>query len=241
MIYFFTDFGYNGPYVGQMKSVVLSAAPACPVIDLMHDAPAFNPRASAILLSALSDYMSEKSITVAVVDPGVGNPARRPVMLQADDRWFIGPDNGLFQHIVHKSPVVTCYELAVGHDIAKSFHGRDVFAPAAGQLANNRLPDAEKIDIATLVMSEDMADVFEVIYIDHYGNAMTGIGGKTIRQNQFIILDGKPIGFAETFSSVGAGVSFWYVNSIGLVEISINRGSAAMQHQLFIGKTVEVN
>ena len=240
MINLFTDFGYNGPYVGQMKSVLASAAPHIPVIDLMHDAPTFNSRASAILLSALSAYMSQESITVAVIDPGVGNPERKALMIEADGRWFVGPDNGLFQRIVETSSTVTCYELLVEHDISKTFHGRDVFAPAAGQLAKGILPNSLKIEANSLVTQNIAANSAEIIYIDHYGNAMSGVHADGIHPDQFIIIDGQTIGFAETFSSVSKGRLFWYINSIGLVEISINSGNAAMEQQLFIGKTFEV-
>ena len=241
MIYLFTDFGYNGPYVGQMKSVLASAGPHISIIDLMHDAPAFNPRASAILLSALSAYMSQESITVAVIDPGVGNPERKALMIEADGRWFVGPDNGLFQHIVKNASRVSCYELLVEQSISRTFHGRDVFAPAAAQLAKGKLPTLQKIDVGSLVTKDVAANSAEIIYIDHYGNAMTGVHADAIHPDQAIIIDGKTIGFAATFSSVSKGTLFWYINSIGLVEISINSGNAAMEQQLFIGKTFEVS
>src|SRR5688572_23638495 len=95
MIALFTDFGVNGPYVGQMKAVLARAAPGVAVIDLLHDAPAFNPRASAYLLAALAREFAEGAVLLCVVDPGVGT-TRRPLVARLDGRWFVGPDNGLF-------------------------------------------------------------------------------------------------------------------------------------------------
>ena len=146
MIYFFTDFGFAGPYVGQMKSAFYEIAPDSVIIDLMHDAPKFDPKASAYILSALVDYLPQDSIIVGVVDPGVGNSSRRPIMIQADSYWFVGPDNGLFQHVVNKSITVNCYEIITDESISTSFHGRDVFAPAAAQLANYTVPVAKTIN-----------------------------------------------------------------------------------------------
>ena len=94
MILLFTDFGLEGPYVGQMKAVLHREAPGVPVVDLMHDAPAFDPRAAAYLLAALAPEMPPDFIVLAVVDPGVGG-ARRPLTVAAGGRWYVGPDNGL--------------------------------------------------------------------------------------------------------------------------------------------------
>jgi S-adenosylmethionine hydrolase len=94
MIFLFTDFGLRDIYVGQVKAVLQSRAPREAVIDLLHDAPPFNVRAGAYLLAALAAQQPKDSVTLAVVDPGVGG-ARAPVAVLADGRWFVGPDNGL--------------------------------------------------------------------------------------------------------------------------------------------------
>ena len=94
MIFLFTDFGAADIYVGQVKAVLLAHAPKVPVIDLLHDAPQFNVKAGAHLFAALAVRLPRDSITMAVVDPGVGGP-REPVAVLADGRWFVGPDNGL--------------------------------------------------------------------------------------------------------------------------------------------------
>jgi hypothetical protein len=96
LIVFFTDFGYDGPYVGQMRIAVGRIAPMTAVVNLMHDAPRFDPRASAYLLAALAPRLPPTSICVGVVDPGVGSP-RPGVIVEADGRFYVGPGNGLFE------------------------------------------------------------------------------------------------------------------------------------------------
>src|SRR5262245_5142495 len=98
MIVLFTDFGLSGPYTGQMKAVLGQMAPGTPVIDLFADAPVGNPKASAYLLAAYAAWFTTGTIFLCVVDPGVGG-ARLPVIVEADGRWFVGPDNGLFELI----------------------------------------------------------------------------------------------------------------------------------------------
>ena len=96
MIALFTDFGYQGPYVGQMKAVFGNSPDRISVIDLMHDAPVFNPKASAYLLAAIINYLPKETVVVAVIDPGVGS-SRKALALNADGRWLVGPDNGLLE------------------------------------------------------------------------------------------------------------------------------------------------
>ena len=102
MILLFTDFGYEGPYLGQMKAVLSTIAPDKRVIDLMHDAPAHNPHSAAYLLASLVSEMPPNAVCLAVVDPGVGS-SRPPIVLRVDGRWFVGPDNGLFELVQRRA------------------------------------------------------------------------------------------------------------------------------------------
>ena len=141
MIVLFTDFGWQGPYVGQMKAVLAQQAPDQTVIDLMHDAPVFNSRAAAYLLASLVEPFPKDTVFLAVVDPGVGSGERRPCVLQADGRWYVGPDNGLFNVIAKQSAEYTAWVIDWQPDsLSDSFHGRDLFAPVAAQLASGQLP-----------------------------------------------------------------------------------------------------
>jgi len=240
LTYLFTDFGVSGPYVGQMKSVISTASSANVIIDLMHDAPRFNPRASTYLLAALMKYLDKEAIVVAVVDPGVGNPERKPVMIKADDRWFIGPDNGLFNKIIHTSDSVTCYEIIPAVGISKSFHGRDVFAPAAKELANARKPNCALVSKDTLLTTDWPDELTEIIYIDHYGNALTGVDAVSLGKTSIIKIGEIELHHASTFSDVSEGEIFWYENSIGLVELSKNQGDFSKDFGFSIGTVFSI-
>ncbi len=193
MIVLFTDFGLNDPYVGQMHAVFAREAPGVPVIDLFHSVPAFNIRAGAYLLPAYARDFPPGTVFVCVVDPGVGG-VRRPVMLQADQRWYVGPDNGLFEMVRRRATEHECRVIRWRPSrLSASFHGRDLFAPVAARLARGEIPDSEPVSHfperrstesllarreipdsapADISWPEDLA---EIIHIDHYGNGITGM------------------------------------------------------------------
>ena len=232
-IVFFTDFGLDGPYVGQMKMAVEAIAPDVRMIDLMHDAPRFDPKASSYLLGALVSRFPWNAVCVGVVDPGVGSE-RSGVILAADGRFFVGPGNGLFEIARRYAKTARLWVLPQNPDASPSFHGRDIFAPAAAQLALGRSPEdigARLVGLGDLFLPDWPDDLAEVIYFDHYGNAMTGMRASRLAQTarlKVINAGGGEVscGFARTFSAVSPGTVFWYENSNGLVEIAINGGNA---------------
>ena len=235
MIALFTDFGLNGPYVGQMKAVLQKDN--FPIIDLMHDAPAFNPVAASYLLAAIVKYLPEKCIIIAIVDPGVGSK-RKAVALKADDRWYVGPDNGLLDIVAESASDTQWFEIThVDENISSSFHGRDVFSPAALKLFNNEnlacflraLPE---------VREEKQLDLDEIIYVDGYGNLMTGIRASQVEYTHLLTFKGIALSQFRTFSDVKAGQPFYYENSQGLLEIAVNSGSAQHLFQASIGDKV---
>lgn len=251
MIVLFTDFGLTDPYVGQMHAVLAREAPGVPVIDLFHSVPAFNIRAGAYLLPAYARDFPPGTVFICVVDPGVGG-ARRPVMLQADKRWYVGPDNGLFEMVMRRA---TEYEYRVIQwrpaRLSASFHGRDLFAPVAAKLIRGEIPDSEPAgyfperrsteslrargeipdaapDELTAPADETWPDdLAEIIYIDHYGNGITGLRKASVSNTQAIRVGGEVLKYARVFSDVPPGTAFWYENANGLVEIAVNGGGAA--------------
>lgn len=233
----FTDFGVNGPYVGQMKARLLAGAPQVSVIDLMHDAPAFDFKASAYLLAALVNYQPTPAIYVCVVDPGVGGD-RAPVCLEAGGNLFIGPDNGLFD-IVAQQAGSNAHKWQIHwrpDQLSTTFHGRDLFAPAAARIIKGKTDDLEPVQPVTVHdWPEDLA---EIIYCDAYGNAITGIRASRIADDVTLKVSGQPLQKAETFSHLPPGKGFWYKNSIGLVEIAVNQGSAVVNLGLQIGSKI---
>jgi hypothetical protein len=239
MIFLFTDFGAADIYVGQVKAVLQQHAPKVPVIDLLHDAPAFNIKAGAHLLAAFAARLPRDSVTLAVVDPGVGG-SREPVAVLADGRWVVGPDNGLIS--VAAARVEKCEAFSIGwrpKELSASFHGRDLFAPVAAMLAQGKHKSA-KLKKAALAVSFGSDDLGEVIYVDHYGNLVTGMRAGAVPRDRSLVVDGREVPPARVFSESPQGQVFWYENSLGLVEIAANATSAAARLALRVGHVVAV-
>lgn len=241
MIVLFTDFGITGPYVGQMKSVLCQQAPMTPVIDLMHDAPAFDPQAAAYLLASLVSDFPQDSVFLCVVDPGVGSQ-RKPLIARINQRWFVGPDNGLFNIVAQRAlgnNQVKWWEISWQPErLSSSFHGRDLFAPVAAMLANGEAPPGKLHDISPERIKCWPSDLEKIIYIDHFGNAMTGIRAAVLDNNHVIAAGDQQLRRARTFADVAIGQGFWYENSNGLVELAVNRGRADEILRLTIGDAV---
>lgn len=226
MIVLFTDFGETGPYVGQVKAVLSREAPGIPVIDLLHDAPMFQARASAYLLSSLIDVFPTDVVFLCVVDPGVGS-SRAPAIVEADGRRFIGPDNGLFEIVLRRANDTAFHRITWQPDhLSASFHGRDLFAPVAARLARGDTVDHETHPVEKARRPHWPDELAEVIYLDTFGNAMTGVRAKSVPSAAIITVNGRELPRARTFSDLPEGTPFWYENSSGLVEFAVNQGEA---------------
>lgn len=240
MIVLFTDFGHDGPYVGQMHAVLLREAADTPAINLMADVPAYDNRAGAYLLSALAREFADGTVFLCVVDPGVGG-ARPAVAVHADGKWYVGPGNGLFELVTRRAADLAVWEVTWRPQrLSTSFHGRDLFAPVAARIARGEEPPGREIDPEMIARREWPDDLAEIIYIDHYGNAMTGLRAGAVAVDAVLIVGDRRLQRADTFSEVPAGSPFWYVNAIGLVEIAVNRGHAAKQLGLKPGDSVSL-
>jgi hypothetical protein len=241
MIVLFTDFGLQGPYIGQMQAVLARLAPSVPVINLFADAPMFQPQAAAYLLAAYVDEFPAGTVFLCVVDPGVGTTQRKPVVYEIGERWFVGPDNGLFDVVIARSgQAVTRQEILwQPPTLSASFHGRDLFAPVAARLARGDVP-VQWLSEAVLCGANESCplDLDEVIYIDGFGNAITGRRAATVNPQTRFKVNGCELGWARTFGVAAEGEPFWYENSNGLVEIAVNCGSAAGQLDLRVGAVV---
>ncbi|MCG8325912.1 MAG: SAM-dependent chlorinase/fluorinase, partial [Thiotrichales bacterium] len=147
MILLFTDYGLEGPYTGQVETVLHTLAPQEKVINLMADAPRNNPRAGACLLASVLNQVPQGSILFCVVDPGVGSGEDAPVALQADNRWLVGPDNGLFDLVCRRAGTVRAYRIVwqPAH-LSGSFHGRDLYAPVCAAIVNGESRPGEPFD-----------------------------------------------------------------------------------------------
>lgn len=240
MIALFTDFGLADPYVGQLHAVLAAQAPGVAVIDLFHHVPDFDIRAGAYLLPAYTQYLPLDAIVVAVVDPGVGG-TRRAVWLRADGRTYVGPDNGLFELVARRADRLECHEITWRPPaLSASFHGRDLFAPVAARLARGERPEGNATTLSP-PPAPWPDDLPQVLYVDHYGNAITGLRARTFPEGPSLCLpSGSRVPHARTFAAVPAGTPFWYENSNGLVEIAVNQGRAAEVLRLRVGDTVGI-
>lgn len=238
MIFLYTDFGVDDPYVGQLHGVLTRHAPGVPVVDLLHNVPRFDARAGAYLLAALAEGFDAGDIIVGVVDPGVGGP-RYPLLVEADGRCFIGPDNGLFAIAARRANDMRCYRIEWRpRNLSDSFHGRDLFAPVAAVVARGLMPEP-LTELGSLIGSDWPDDLERVIYVDHYGNAVTGVRATRLERTAVLTIKGIAVAYARTFHAAPGGHPFWYENSIGLVEIAVNRGSAADRLGIAVGDALE--
>ncbi|MFP4560282.1 MAG: S-adenosyl-l-methionine hydroxide adenosyltransferase family protein [Thiohalorhabdus sp.] len=223
VIALFTDFGLSDPYVGQMHARLVAEAPQARVVDLHHYAPAFRPGPAGLLLEALVPHLTPGSVVVGVVDPGVGT-ARGTLAVATSEHWFVGPDNGLFAPVIDE-PGGRCFRIREpgGTPLSASFHGRDLFGPAAAALARgDRMVLGEAVPEP--VRGEARRDA--VLYVDHYGNLMTGLKPEGAGSPRLRVA-GQTVPFARTFGEMERGQLFWYRNSLDRVEVAAREASAA--------------
>jgi S-adenosyl-L-methionine hydrolase (adenosine-forming) len=186
LIALMTDFGVADIYVGVMKGVMLGIHPQARFIDITHAIQPQNVRQAAFALANAYRYFPAGTIFLVVVDPGVGS-ARRPIIARVGDFTFVAPDNGVLSYALRDADDVQIYEATNEglrlSQVSSTFHGRDVFAPAAAHLANGVAPDTFGPPVSDPVLLpapefniSGRHVVGEVVHIDHFGNVVTSIG-----------------------------------------------------------------
>lgn len=229
-----TDFGLSDHFVGTMKGVISCLAPEARVIDVCHDVPPRDVPAAAFRLRAAAPYFPPGTIFVCVVDPGVGS-ARRIVWARAKSgRQYLAPDNGLLSWVDEGFEELRSVENAAWRlrPTSATFHGRDVFAPAAARLWRGEDPaelgpKIEEID--AFPWPEDA-----VVAIDRFGNAVTSVpSANTVR------FGGKTLDVRRSYSDVPAGKPLALVGSSGYVELSVRDGSFAKEFKAKVGDSVD--
>lgn len=251
-----TDFGLQDCFVGIMKGVIAGINSAAAVVDLTHGIPAQDVMAGALTLRHSIGYFPRGTIHVAVVDPGVGS-SRRPVLIECDGSYFIGPDNGLLSlAIADKKPGLIvqlsnpAYHL---QPLSTTFHGRDIFAPVAAHLSLG-VPATEFgrswetfYRLALPKISRSAAEIVgEIIYIDRFGNLFTNIQEHDLtglaREQVEITLGAIRIpGLASNYAAANAGNCVAVINSWGLLEIAVCRGSAQQNTGAKFGDKVHLS
>lgn len=220
-----TDFGL-GPYIGQVLLRLSALLPGVQVVDLISDLPPFRPDLAAYLLPALVRDLPPETLFLCVLDPGVGGE-RAALTLAADGNWFVGPDNGLLAAVARRAQGLNALRIGWRPDWASdSFHGRDLFAPIAARLCLGHELNAEVLDPSTLAGWDWPADLAKVVYVDRYGNLITGWRAAGLDRRARVQLGEIELPYARTFCEVPSGAGFWYEDAFGLVEIAVNQGRA---------------
>lgn len=220
-----TDFG-DGPYVGQMRLRLTQLAPSVPIVTLISDLPQFRPDLAAYLLLGLQAGMPSETVYCCVVDPGVGTD-REVIIADCGQDWWLAPDNGVLVPLLRSHPGARLYRLRWRpQQLSASFHGRDLFVPAAARLVAGELPDAAPIDPSALVGADWPDERACICYVDAFGNLMTGLRADGLSAIQELQVGGHRLKAARTFAEVARGEAFWYRNAFGLVELAVNQGRA---------------
>ena len=240
MLVLFTDFGVIGPYTGQVQAVLYREAPGVPLVSLFADLPACQSRPAAYLLAAYAAEFPPGTVFVCVVDPGVGS-ARRALALEADGRWFVGPDNGLLALVARRARQALWWEITWRPErLSVSFHGRDLFAPVAARIARGEGGFGQRLGSPPEAGGDWPDDLAEIVYVDGFGNCLTGLRASNLPSATVLDVHGRRLHQARTFAEVPPGAGFWYENANGLAEIAINQGRADQRLGLGVGMAIAV-
>jgi hypothetical protein len=247
-----TDFGTTDPFVGIMKGVIAMRAPGEQVVDLSHGIPPQSVLAGALVLRAAVPYFPARAIHVAVVDPGVGT-ARRAICIETADAWFIGPDNGLLSLAAPLERALRVVEITNDAYLlsprSRTFHGRDVFAPAAAALASGIAPAAlgpERTEMAELTLPVPVRDGRairgEVIYVDGFGNLATNVEAAMLPARVVYVEIGRHAisRVVDTYAAVDPDTVLALVNSWGVLEIAVRNGDARRRLGAEVGTPVTI-
>ena len=253
-----TDFGTTDPYVAAMKGALLNVCPRAQIIDICHDIPAHDILSGSFVLAEAAPYFPPETVHIAVVDPGVGTE-RRVLVGRFADQIFLFPDNGIISFVAEAFPLqalvaVRNANFAPMEAISMTFHGRDVFAPLAGQILNGLdirklgpQPDTFKTLDLPVPVEQDDKIVGQVIYVDRFGNCISNITRQSVQKHWSINAPlevrcgGREIGpLVGTYEFAPQGEKLALFNSMGLLEVAVNRGRACDILGASIGSAVEV-
>ena len=237
-----TDFGTGDSYAAEMKGVLLARAPSVTLVDITHQVAPGDIRAGQYLLSRTWKHFPEGTVHLAIVDPGVGTERRALAAEHAGHR-FVAPDNGLLSFLPQDGHFVS---LPVPTTAAATFHGRDVFAPAAARLATGTALGELGESISDpcymplpAARHDHLTVIGEVIYVDRFGTLVSNIPGAAVQEGARIRVEGSEAGsLRRTFRDVARGALVAFVGSGGTVEIAVRDGSAARMLGVGVGAEV---
>jgi S-adenosyl-L-methionine hydrolase (adenosine-forming) len=256
-----TDFGYRDHYSGAMKGVIAAIAPGAPIVDITHGIPPQQVLAGAIALRECLQFFPPRTVFVAVVDPGVGT-ARLPIAIETRSGvTLVGPDNGLLWPAAEQAKVKAIVELQSRRyrlpRVSASFHGRDIFAPAAAWLwrgvairaLGQRLRTITPLELGAAIAEGRRRLKGEVIYIDNFGNLITNIGraefdrfAERFQECTLTVRVGQSarIELRKTYGEVPQGAPLAIFGSFGLLEVALRDGDAAARLAAGLGAQVSI-
>jgi len=239
-----SDFGTKEGYVGAMKGVILSIAPGVRIVDITHEIPFGRVSKASLVLESIQQYYPAGTVHLVVVDPGVGS-RRKALAVESSDQFFVGPDNGVLEPAYRAAGIINCYELSNPEfhlkPVSLTFHGRDVFAPAAAYLARGvkleklgtKLDNPVRLASSRKKIITNERLVGRVIYADRFGNLITDITAQDLemlgreKSRLAVSLCGKRIeGVSDYYSQAAEGELIALVGSTGRLEIAIAMDSA---------------
>lgn len=255
-----SDFGLKDPYVAEMKAVILAICPEASIVDISHAIEKFDIRMGAFILASAAPYFPQGTIHIAVVDPGVGTK-RRPIIVETKRGFYVGPDNGLLMLSARREGVYHVYNISnpqyMRPQISRTFHGRDIFAPAAAHLAKRHPPSKFGTEIHDYVLPKFAKPQLrkgrllgEILYIDGFGNIITNISVKDLERisaSENSLLNAKfkdeilDLRLCSAYGQVPAERALAIIDSSDFLEISTNQADASQVFGVKTGDSVEIS
>jgi S-adenosyl-L-methionine hydrolase (adenosine-forming) len=241
-----------------MKAVILSLAAKTQIVDVSHGIRKFNVRQGAFTLAGAAPYFPKGTIHVAVVDPGVGTK-RLPILIQTKQGFFVGPDNGILTLAAENQGITHIYRLTepkfMMPTVSSTFHGRDIFAPAAAHLELGVKPEQFGSEIKSVVKPDFVVVqkkgnclVGEVLHVDDFGNVITNISQENLSQIKAsgeinFEAAGKrwKLGFFKTYAQAKPRTMLCLIGSHGFLEVAVNQGNAAKKLGVKAGDKIAVS
>ena len=253
-----TDFGLKDPYAAEMKAAILSICPNAVIVDITHEISKFNIRMAAYVLASALPYFPKGSVRVAIVDPSVGT-RRCPILVWTKQGFFVGPDNGILVLAAENQGIMHVRELANPRfmlpKVSSTFHGRDIFAPAAAHLLNGVKPTEfgpeirgiAKPEFAKVTRKKGVL-VGEVLHVDGFGNIITNINEKEVTQSSIkgtanVELSSYKLKLrlCKAYGETKLHEPLILIGSHGFLEIALNQSSAAEKFKAKPGDAVIIS
>ncbi len=244
-----TDFGTRDGYVAAMKAVILKQCRDVLFVDISHEISPFSIESGAYVLKSVFDFFPENTIFIVVIDPGVGT-SRKGLAIWANDKYLIGPDNGIFSWILsehkYKAHILKNPEL-FSHTISSTFHGRDIFAYAAANIIKGKELNVFGPETNVIIADWTNPSILQkgylarVIHVDNFGNIVTNIQKKQFSELfANVILQGKKLPLVNTYGDVPEGSLCALWGSSNHLEISANQDNAAEILNISIGDNLVI-